>query len=165
MVKEAITQAKCREKIIEALMNAEEDHMVYGSAADFNRYIGFPVLTRSAMRMIHRALKDLENVTVRKIGGNYEYIDKAKINDEPLSKLLSAEIKSPPELILTSDVNVYFLPVESKWTEHIIALIANTSLSLHIITMTPTYNGILIYVRASYGESFVKHFEEICKLA
>lgn len=166
MEKEKLTQAQCEEKIIELLLdtNREKD---YKKAADFLSYLGFKENDENGKRMIQRALYELKKNTIRidPKTKNFEYINQASINDESLSKLLATEVKTHPELIISSHSLLYFLPLESKWANYIIALIAKTSLALHIITMTPTYNGILIYVKSSSKDSFMNDFIRINKLS
>lgn len=162
-----LTQAQCGEKILELLIDTNRKDKNYKKAADFLSYLGFDENDVNGKRMIQRAINKMKNVTIRinPETKNFEYINQASINDESLSKLLSNEVKSYPELIISSHSYLYFLPLESKWADYIIALIAKTSLALHIITMIPTYNGILIYVKSSSKDSFMNDFIRINKLS
>lgn len=166
MAEKKLTQAQCGEKIIELLIDTNQEDKNYKKAADFLSYLGFDENDVNGKRMIQRAINKMKNVTIRinPETKNFEYINQASINDESLSKLLSTVVKSYPELIISSHSDLYFLPLETKWADHIIALIANTSLALHIITMTPTYNGLLIYVKSSNQNSFMEDFIRLNKL-
>lgn len=166
MEKKVLTEAQCRKKILEILIDTYQTDMKYKIAADFLLCLGFDEDDERGKRKIQRAIKKMKDVTIRvnPETKNFEYINQASINDASLSKLLSTEVKSHPELIISSHSHLYFLPLDSKRADYIIALIANTSLALHIITMTPTYNGILIYVKSSNQKSFMEDFIRLNKL-
>lgn len=119
--------------------------------------------SKTGYKQMQNAVKELKAKKIieqNKITGYFQLVPITPINDNTIRSLLDLQALGSP-LLLSAQTHTLFLPVQSKNIEFVITLIETTEVNQYIITMVPTYNGIIMYVDSELYLPFKESFKKI----